>query len=269
MENISVGVVTDRDTEGITREVEEPSLGGDSSGKMVPVGAADDKTTLRDLIDALLPLEKLDKTPTPKFLRENGDTPVVEDERCKVYANGYVVYSNEEGTAVLWLPDCVRFTFYFNKMKDTEKGKEIAEYISLPDGYLESQPWRIPITLIAEHQIEANVMNRKGSRSGTKDYDSMDKGDKDEGAREMDDEELGKEFEWRHGRFGEDPLDAYIRKEFQTEILKSLTGKQREVFWLYYIEGYTQREIARMLNLEKESIRDRLKYVRKKINLNP
>ena len=56
-----------------------------------------------------------------------------------------------------------------------QKGGEIKETITLPDGLLESQPWPITVTLIGDHRMEINSMNRSGGRTGTKDYDSADK----------------------------------------------------------------------------------------------
>ena len=65
-------------------------------------------------------------------------------------------------------------------------------------------------------------------------------------------------FFWNDGRFGENPLDALIRQERNREMLAAMTDKQREVFLLYYKEGYTQQQIADMLDVDQTSVRDRL-----------
>lgn len=41
-------------------------------------------------------------------------------------------------------------------------------------------------------------------------------------------------------------------------MLDALTDKQREVFILYYKEGYTQQQIADMLGITKQSVGERL-----------
>ena len=58
--------------------------------------------------------------------------------------------------------------------------------------------------------------------------------------------------------FGENPETAYIRKEELTEAMDSLTDKQLEVFILYYEYGYTQQEIADMLEITKPAVCVRL-----------
>ena len=50
---------------------------------------------------------------------------------------------------------------------------------------------------------------------------------------------LRSEYFWREGHFGENPEDAYIRKETLQEMLDGMTDNQREVFVLYYKCGYT------------------------------
>ena len=47
-------------------------------------------------------------------------------------------------------------------------------------------------------------------------------------------------------------------------MLAAMTDKQREVFLLYYKEGYTQQQIADMLGVDQTSVRDRLDGALKK-----
>ena len=97
-------------------------------------------TTMAELISILGAVSKADKTPTSKALREEAGDPIATDECCKVYANGYAVYDNGFGRTVVWVPACTSFTYYFDKMKDSEKGGEIKESIELPEGFPETQP---------------------------------------------------------------------------------------------------------------------------------
>ena len=209
-----------------------------------------DATTLGELIGMLNLGEKPNDTPTPKKLRETAGEPIAVSqdplgygEGSKIYANGYAVYDNGSGRTVIWIPDCTSFTYFFVQPKDTEIGICPAK-TALPEGTLDSQPWAIPVALIGEHRIDANLMNRMGSRTGTTDFDSNDNGDKDGDAEAKVEESYQKEYTWHDGRFGEDPLEHVLREERQREMLGAMTDKQREVFVMYFQEGYTQQEIA-------------------------
>lgn len=74
----------------------------------------------------------------------------------------------------------------------------MSETDTLPEGLLESMPWFSALTLIGDHRVEANAMNRRqGSRKGSKDYDSDDLGDKDGDAEEAYEKQYQKEYNWR------------------------------------------------------------------------
>ncbi len=224
-----------------------------------------ENTTLGELIEILGPVIKAQKTPTSKKLREEAGEPIASDDCCTVYANGYAVYDNGSGRTVVWVPACVSFTYFFDPMKESEKGDEIKQSIDLPEGFLESQPWNLAITLIGDHRVEQNSMNRTGSRTGTKDYDSDDNGDKDGDAEDALEKSYQNEYNWREDQVGEDPETIYIRKETRREMLESMTPEQREVFLLYYKYGYKQKEIAKMLGIDRSSVRSRLDYAVKKV----
>lgn len=226
-----------------------------------------EKTTLGELLKLLNPGEKPHEIPTPKKLRENAGKPIalypvpesasVENVECTVYSNGFAVYDNGSGRTVIWLPDCTSFTYVFTRPKTSEDGK-LPYKKHIPDEMLESLSWFIAVMLIGDHRVENNLMNRKSSRKGAKDYDTDDYGDKCGEAEETVEEEYRDEFFWNEGRFGENPLDALIRKERDAAMLAAMTDKQREVFLLYYKEGYTQQQIADMLGLSKRSVKERL-----------
>ena len=238
-------------------------------GSTVP--AITTETTLGELLAILNLGEKPHETPTPKMLRETAGDPIAVSpdplgygDGCIVYSNGYAVYDNGSGRTVVWLPDCKSFTYYFVKPKESEIGI-VPEKETLPDGLLESLAWPIAVTLIGDHRVEDNLMNRTGSRTGTKDFDADDNGDKDGDAESAAEKALRNEYFWREGRFGENPEDAYIRKEQVAEMLDAMTEKQREVFVLYYKEGYTQQEIADMLGIERRTVGNRLEGALKKV----
>lgn len=217
------------------------------------------ETTLADLIAALGNVTKAEKTPTSKVLRETAGEPITkaEDGSILVYANGYCMYDNGSGRTVMWLPSCTSFTYHFDPLGDKEK-EYLRETAEIPEGMLETLPWIMAVTLIGEHRIEANSMNRTGSRTGTKDYDSDDNGDKDGDAEEAVEKSYEKAYVWREDRIGESPETVLIRKETRREMLESMTDKQREVFILYYHEGFNQRQISEMLGISRDSVNDRL-----------
>ena len=233
-----------------------------------------ENTTLGELLKLLNPGEKPHEIPTPKKLRENAGKPIafypvpesasVENVECTVYSNGFAVYDNGSGRTVIWLPDCTSFTYVFTRPKASEDGK-LPYKKHIPDEMLESLSWFMAVMLIGDHRVENNLMNRKSSRKGAKDYDTDDYGDKCGEAEEAVEEEYRDEFFWNEGRFGENPLDALIRKERDAAMLAAMTDKQREVFLLYYKEGYTQQQIADKLGIARTTVIHHLEGSVKKI----
>ncbi len=180
------------------------------------------KTTLCELI-AMLNLGKKPKIPTPKALFEQAGDPIARMNDCILFRNGFAIYKNDTGRTVVWLPHCTSFTYYFNKLRDSEKDT-LSENYELPEGFLESQPWVVAVTLIGEHRIEHNSMNRTGSRKDTVDLASKDKGDKDDAMEKIVADPFRRAFNWYDGRIGENPLDAIERRETREEMLSAMTG---------------------------------------------
>lgn len=222
-----------------------------------------DKTTLGELLILLDLADKSGKTPTPRELFETAGDPIAETNDCTLFRNGFAIYKNMTGRTVVWLPYCVSFTYYFNKLRDSEKDT-LSETYELPEGFLEGQPWIIAVTLIGDHRIEANSMNRTGSRKDTTDYDSADNGDKDGDAEEALADPYRRAFNWYDGRMGENPQNAVERRETREEMLADMTDKQREAFIMYFRDGMTQEEIASYIGVSRDSINDRLEGALKK-----
>lgn len=104
------------------------------------------KTTLCELL-VMLNLGDKPKAPTPKMLFETAGEPIAEMNGCTLFINGFAIYQNGTGRTVVWLPYCTSFTFYFNKLRDSEKDT-LKETTLLPNGFLETQPWVVAVTLI-------------------------------------------------------------------------------------------------------------------------
>lgn len=220
------------------------------------------KTTLGELL-ALLNLGDKPKAPTPKMLFETAGEPIADMNGCTLFRNGFAIYKNDTGRTVVWLPYCTNFTFYFNKLKDSEKDT-LKETTLLPNGFLETQPWVLAVTLIGDHRIESNSMNRTGSRKDTVDLASKDNGDKKNVMEKVVADPLRKAFNWYDGHMGENPQDAVERRETREEMLAAMTDKQREVFVMYYRDGMTQEKIAAKLGINRRAIGFRLDGALKK-----
>ena len=221
-----------------------------------------EKTTLGELLDILALGEKPNETPKPKDLRETAGEPVAVEERCTVYRNGWAIYDNGSGRTVVWLPECVSFTYQFVK-PSYKRESYVPDREALPEGLLASQPWPIAVTLVGDHRVEENLLNRTGSRHGTKAYEDIGF-DSDEKKDFLKDSEIEKFFS-QQGRYGENPETTYIRKEMVREILASLTQKQREAVILYYMYEYTEEKIGEILGISRDSVNDRLKGAEEKI----
>lgn len=119
----------------------------------------------------------------------------------------------------------------------------------------------IAVALIGEHRIDANSMNRKGSRRDTVDLASKDKGDRME---EVMADPYRRAFNWYDGHMGENPLDAIVHRETRDEILAALTDKQREVSVMFYRDAMSQRKIAEILGINHRAVGFRLEVALEK-----
>ena len=63
------------------------------------------------------------------------DEPIADMSDCTLFRNGFAIYKNGTGRTVVWLPYCRSFTYYFNKLRDSEKDT-FSETYEVPDGFL-------------------------------------------------------------------------------------------------------------------------------------
>lgn len=222
-----------------------------------------DKTTLCELL-ITLGLEpgqkRKGKTPTRAKLIASAE-PFVKMCNITLYNSGFALYENGIGRhSVVWLPYCVNFTYYFNKLRDAEKDylKERAE---VPDKALMETSWATIVALFGEECITQS-MNRGFCNAEAAEDDN----ESDQKAYEPGDEDMeGKNFVWDDETLGVNPLDAVIRRENREEMLAAMTDKQREVFILYHKYNWTQQQIACYLCVDQTTVRDRLRYASKKV----
>ena len=223
-----------------------------------------DKTTLRDLL-AILGLEQKQKrqgkTPTRAKLMNADGLPLAKMNGCTLYETGYVLYENGYGRhSVVWLPYCVNFTYYFNKLRDAEK-EYLKETDDVPNETLVSSPWTTTVSLFGEERITQHIKCGLGNA----DIAEESIGEDESSDKEDEDEDYGGlNFSWGDEVLGVDPLDAVIRKETRELMLAEMTAKQREVFVLKYKWGYTQEEIAKIDGVSRTTVRERLHYAAEK-----
>lgn len=183
------------------------------------------------------------KTPTARQLRESGEKPVAvreigPDGSLSVYPGGYAVYSNGSGTTVVSIDECGEYTYRFHDGEDDLP----TESRLLLDG----EDWSVAVALKGEEQIEANLMNRKGDRKGSRQY----------------------EEDWEHIRVEEeapDVLDAIVQRDMLSELLGCLTERQREVIMAYFFDGLTQQQIADKLEVSQQAVDNTMRQALKKL----
>ena len=224
-----------------------------------------DRTTLGELLCVLhltSTSRKPCKAPTYKKLHETAGVPVAVCLGCEVFRNGWAVYCNKTGRTVVWLPSCANFTYYFDELKNCEKDY-LNQTAEIKENLLMSKPWVLAVTLIGDHRVEKNNMNRTGSRIGTRVYGTID----EEGNENGDIEEIAYSMGGKENdrALGANPLDVFAEKESFEYLMRCLTEKQREVVVLYYRDGYTQQEIGNMLGISRDSVADRLESALKRI----
>ena len=183
---------------------------------------------LRELIEAFRDRSELPTPPTPKKLREAYKDPMARSPNgmAAIYPNGYAIYDNGIGNSVIWVRDCLSYTYRFLEGKPGV----------VPEDTLLSQPWYIAVTLRGEDAITYNLFNRKGDRHGSK---TENRGEGDEGETE-------KASRWRGGSRSETPECRVIRKAVVREMLRRLTPMQRNTVIMHDYFGYTESEIAEM-----------------------
>ena len=180
-----------------------------------------DKTTLGELLSILnltSTSRKPSSVPTRKKLGEIAGAPIAVGDGCEVYSNGWAVYENGTGRTVVWLPSCANFTYHFGELKPYEK-EYLKQEDTLDKELLISNSWVLAVTLIGDHRVERNNMNRTGSRLGTRVYSSVD-----ENGDEIDDiEEIAycKGGKINDRSLGVSPLDAFADKEYSREALEA------------------------------------------------
>jgi len=190
--------------------------------------------TLNELIGRLGSNSKLPKIPNTRELRDHAEV-IFQTDSYIVYSNGYVVYQNDWGKTVLFLSDCTTYTYHFAPLTANEQVYQTQSERVDSFGNL---PWMIGVTVRGDHQIEINGYFREGKHI-----------DADGNEEEENDNRSG----CRPYRYP-NPEEEYIRKEAEEEKLGRLTVRQRKIFLLVEVYGYSQREVSEMLGIDSAYI---------------
>ena len=188
--------------------------------------------------------------PTPKYLREN-EVPVAvsADGSMTVYPSGFVTYQSITGSTVVNLAECGSYTYTFHDGKDS-----LPEKHTISAEVLEQMEWSVVVALRGEEQAAENNMNRKGDRTGNRQYAYEDGTDP---------------WEQLPNQIEEDVLERIVQQDSIAELLGCLTDRQRQIVKLYFFEQLAQQQIANALGIRQQTVTDTLhaalKRMRKKI----
>ena len=172
---------------------------------------------------------------------------------CQVFSNGYGIYDNGHRKTVVWIPGCKRSTYYFTELTDNEKQYQ-TDRIHLDEAETGSLLWYEALMIRGEDRIENN--SKFPVTIGTcSDF-------------EEDPENVKPEPKWYGHVHIDEPEVAYLKKEKREETLALLSDKQREIFIMYFQEGYNQREIAEMLGMNIDTVETHVRRAKAKIKNN-
>lgn len=173
---------------------------------------------------------------------------------CEVFSNGYAVYDNGDRKAVLWVPECGSYTYYFNQLRDCEKEYQ-KQKEELSKEFIGALPWYHALRLAGEDKIEYNLEHPR-SRNTVSDVDF------DEWRS------IIPAYRWIGCCHFDNPEEAYLKKEAAQERRRVLSEEQNDAFALYYEEGYKMEEIAEIFGISVPAVHYRLNGAGDKLKKN-
>ena len=208
-----------------------------------------DKLTLRELLKLISPTKGA-VLPTAKALRESADPIAVyasKDYSISVYPSGFALAKSYKRTTVVRIDECGDYD-YDTAHKDLANRKKSATPSHIGMEVFLDTAWPVRITLTAEDKLEANNNGSAWSKIC------------------LHPEIAADVREYNRSVHEESAEDLVIKKMEKEEMLRMMTDKQREVYELYYGEGYTQTEIGSMLGISSVAVNNRLSGALKKIS---
>lgn len=217
--------------------------------KVMPtLSTLNDKLTLRELLTMISSTKDV-TIPTAKALRESASPIAVytsKDYSISVYPSGFALAKSYKRTTVVRVDECGCYD-YDTAHKDLANHKKSATPSHIGMEVFLDAAWPVRITLTAEDRLEANNNGSAWSKIC------------------LHPEIAADVREYNRSVHEESAEDLVIKKMEKEEMLRMMTDKQREVYELYYGEGYTQTEIAEMIGISRDAVKDRLYGTLKKI----
>ena len=194
---------------------------------------------------------------------------------CEAFENGYAVFDNGDRKTVIWIPDCPKAARYYYPATYDEKCKEkrrrmawweeedeedeysriIAETEPgedrLDEEALADMNWYLAVAIAGENQIEQNLEHPLSAENRSDEYIE---------------EYSARRYSWHCGTRFQTPEEAILEKEEREERCAGLTEKQKEVYLLYYEEGYTEEAIAVILDVSRSTVHKKLNAIRRVIS---
>ena len=232
------------------------------------------------------------KRPKPTELAEQTPIAVSPDGRCRVYENGYALVTalSSGRDQLVWVPDCRRVRYKFGDLTDAEmeyqsnymilvfeadkdstgKRKKVEASDRVTDGT--GQPWYFAITETADNRDDSNAMNRGHDRKGKKVSADAKAGEGENTNTVAENAQARDRYRYASFPSGEEIM---IRKETQKErmlegrrLMKLLTQKQSEAFYLCNYYDMTEEEAGDVLGIKHQTVHDRIEGARRKIEKN-
>ena len=175
------------------------------------------------------------KLPTARALRESGAAVVASakvgaDGELTVYQSGFYTYRAAGCMTVYAVDRCSGYAY---------DGGE-----ALDAAFFEDQEWTLCLMLAGEDRLERNENRREEKQRGF----SLDEEGSDRG--------------WGDGA----DFTARIEdKDMVDRMLRLLTGRQREIMELCFVEGLTQQQIADRLGVGQRAVSFALEAAKKKL----
>ena len=173
-----------------------------------------------------IPGQKM-KMPTAKTLRETGrivaERQMKDDTWINVYQNGYALYRAGGHSTVFPVHTCGAYLYASDGM---------GSYLS--EQFFEKEPWHVRLVLEGEDRLYRNQQAKEQER--TVSYSAVSE-------------------EWEAlGSMGENPLEYFIGREKEKEMLRCLTKRQKETVDLCIFEQKTRKEAAGELGITSPAV---------------
>ena len=190
---------------------------------------------------------------TPRMLRKNARPVLIRqlprEARIEVYPDGFALYRNESGCAVLRAADCGTCVWRFQPLRETEIDAE-APLPSFAEADLSELPWELALMLAGEDRVSLHQRWSSAKKVAFREEDPT--------------QEVHPR--WTAGVRSVNPETLYLLREQQAEIRKTvseLPPRQREIFTFCMEKGGSLTELARRRKISVPSVWESRNSLRK------